>query len=248
VYQLYELAIENQYIQVDDIKQRAQKELTDLLWSEGSRSYLLNYCYISVVYLAQRVGVNLGFKQVQLPSIRQGTEGRFASFLSQHAVWYEDPLLDGWIGFLDDYQEYGDKKLSDKEVFWDFLRTTKREFKDEAALWALVAGADRFVTRLADFVGSLSEEERPSYGQFYGYWLSKFYGYDLSDKGYVRDKEQEDWSTALKESQRLAYFGGKSQNVSENVLEAFRLREAVVRKFWLGTAALLNSNPIVIAS
>ncbi|MGR6783059.1 hypothetical protein ACU6QH_00030, partial [Aeromonas veronii] len=75
--------------------------------------YLYNYSYMGVIYLAQRVGVDLGFLPVELPPIREGSEGRFASFLSQHMLWYEDPVLDGWLGFLDDFQEYGDEDLVD---------------------------------------------------------------------------------------------------------------------------------------
>ena len=101
VYQLYELAIENQYLAIDDIKDRVHRELTDLLWSDGARAYLVNYSYTAVIYLAQRVGVELGFKPLNLPSIRKGSEGRFASFLSQHKLWHEDPLLDGCFRLLD---------------------------------------------------------------------------------------------------------------------------------------------------
>ena len=89
VYQLYELAIENRYVELTDIKRQVAAELTRLLWSSGAREYLKLYGYMSIIYLAQRVGVDLGFRQVSLPPIREGTEGKFASFLSQHALWYE---------------------------------------------------------------------------------------------------------------------------------------------------------------
>jgi hypothetical protein len=48
-----------------------------------------------------------------------------------------------------------------------FLKTKQLEFKDEPALWALVAGADRFVRRMADLARALSK--KPSYGLFYAY-------------------------------------------------------------------------------
>jgi hypothetical protein len=251
VYQLYELAIENGYIGANDVKNQVQKELTELLWSDGSRTYLLSYNYLAVIYLAERVGVDLGFKPVQLPSIREGAAGRFASFLSQHALWYEDPLLDDWIGFLDDFQVYdGNEEKSDKGVFWDFLRTKQRKFDNEAALWAFVAGADRFLTRMADLAALLSDEEKPSYGLFYAYWLSKYYGYDWTDHGYVRDSDQADWAVALLDSKRIAYSIEQREKedgtaAQVNVLEAFRLRDAVVRKFWADTVAHLNRNRIL---
>jgi hypothetical protein len=145
IYKLYELAIENRYIEIVDIKQRVAAELTRLLWSDGARDYLKIYGYTSVIYLAQRVGLDLGFRQVVLPAIREGAESRFASFLSQHVLWYEDPLLDGWLGFLDDYQVLRDEAEADKKVFSKFLKTVQRKFTNEAALWGFVAGADRFL-------------------------------------------------------------------------------------------------------
>lgn len=250
IYQLYELAIENQYLSVNDIKDRVHNEMTNLLWAEGARAYLLNYSYVAVIYLAQRVGVDLGFKPILLAPIREGSEGRFASFLSQHTLWYADPILDGWLGFLDDFQEYGDEDKSDKEVFWDFLRTTQSKFEDGPALWAFVAGADRFVTRLADLARMLSDEEQSSYGLFYAYWLSKLYGYDLTDDGYVPDDDQEDWSKAILKSKRIAYLIGQRKRSAgsgsdpQALLDNFRIRDGVVRELWARTIAHLNDNPI----
>lgn len=252
IYQLYELAIENQYISVTDIQEEVKEDLTKLLWSEGARDYLYNYSYIGVIYLAQRVGVGLGFLPVKLPDIREGSEGRFAAFLSQHMLWYADPILDGWLGFLDDFQEYGDEELSDKEVFWKFLKTTQRAFEDEPALWTFVAGADRFVRRLSDLARMLDKEEWPSYGLFYGYWLSKLYGYDLTDDGYTPDEDQVDWAKAIVESKRIAHVIEQSKREEKEgadpqvLLETFKGRDGVVRQFWARTIAHLNSAPIVL--
>jgi hypothetical protein len=252
IYQLYELAIENQYLSVSDIEGQVGQELTDLLWSEGARAYLVNYSYIAVIYLAQRLGVDLGFRTVKPPSVREGSEGRFAAFLSQHMLWYADPILDGWLGFLDDYQEYKDEDQSDKEVFWDFLRTKQRAFKKEPALWVFVAGADRFVTRLADLTRTLFKEEMSSYGLFYAYWLSKLYGYDLTDKGYVPDDEQVDWSKAIMDSKRIAYLieqkrGAKAGGPdTQGLLDNFRLRDGIVRELWAHSIDHLNSNRILL--
>jgi hypothetical protein len=63
VYQLYELAIENGYIPEEAIRKEVKDELERLLWSDGARSYLFDYSYVAVVYLAQRVGADLGFKK-----------------------------------------------------------------------------------------------------------------------------------------------------------------------------------------
>ncbi len=246
IYQLYELAIENRYIEIIDIKQRVAAELTRLLWSDGARDYLKIYGYVSVIYLAQRVGLNLGFRQVVLPPIREGAESRFASFLSQHVLWYEDPLLDGWIGFLDDYQILRGEEEVDKMVFLKFLKTEKSKFTNEAALWGFVAGADHFLTRIADLSELLSEEEKPTYALFYAYWLAKFYGYTLTDKGYVRNRKKIHWSEALQNSVRIKYYNAESNKLEKgeasrvDSLKAFELRDHSVQQFWAITRKHLN--------
>jgi hypothetical protein len=245
VYQLYELEIENGYIELADVAQQIAAELTDLLWSDGARDYLKIYGYMSIIYLAQRVGVDLGFREVPLPPIRERTEGKFASFLSQHVLWYEDPLLDGWIGFLDDYQVLHEEEW-DKEVFLKFLKTEQREFTKEAALWGFVAGADRFLTRISDLSDSLSQDEKPSYGLFYAYWMAKYYGYTFSGNGYVRNRQKADWSEALGNSVRIKYYNEQSKKLAKDQaswvdsLEAFRVRDRSVQKFWVTTLKHLN--------
>lgn len=245
VYQLYELAIENRYIELDDIKQMVSDELTLLLWSDGARNYLETYGYASVIYLSQRVGIDLGIATGDLPDIRQGTEGRFASFLSQHALWYEDPVLDGWIGFLDDYQVLQNAQESDKAVFQEFLDTERDVSANDVTLWTFVAGADRFVTRVADLAASLSQDEKPSYGLFYAYWLAKFYGYRLTADGYVREPKMPDWSAALCNSKRIAHYNEIRKEVEGGTVdgfEAFRVRDRAVHEFWNNALQHLHNN------
>lgn len=246
IYQLYELSIENRYIELADIKQQVAAELTSLLWSDGARSFLKIYGYTLVIYLAQRVGIDVGFRQVPLPPIREGSEGRFASFLSQHVLWYQDPLLRGWIRFLDDYLVLSGEDEVDKKVFSKFLKTKQRKFTNEVALWGFVAGADRFLTRIADLSDSLSKDEKPSYGMFYAYWMAKFYGYGLDENGYVRDPKKIDWSEALQNSVRINYYNEKSKELDKGEtprvdgLEAFKLHDHLVRQFWATTLASLS--------
>lgn len=252
VYQLYELAIETGYISLDDVREQVHRELGSLLWSDGARHYLLCYSYSVVAYLAQRVGLDLGFKEVpQLPLIREGADGRFASFLSQHALWYKDKVLDGWIGFLDDYQVLNDADESDKEVFLSFLTTSQKKFDKEAQLWTLVSGADRLLMRLAGLAESLSDSEKPSYGMFYGYWMAKLYGYDLGKNGYFRDEEQVDWPAELLESKRIAYqLEGLSEAKlpdgvdPQSAIKLFEQRDKTVRDFWAITRKQFESDPI----
>jgi len=207
-FQLYELAIESGYIAVDDIHETAKDELTQWLCSPWAQKYIRDYDYLAVAFLAKRLDVDIDFDCTP-PAVRESSQVRFATFLSQHRAWYEDAALDGWIGFLDDYgvldledTDY----VSDKDIFYDFIRSKTGAFVEELALWKFAIGAERFVINLSDLYAHLSKEEKPLYGSFYAYWLARYFGYDLDDKGYKRDDEQADWSKELLRSVRLKDF------------------------------------------
>lgn len=253
VYQLYELAIENGYIALPDIEKRVRAELAKLLWSDGARIYLWNYNYTSVAYLAQRVGIDLGFKEARLPDINPGAAGRFASFLSQHSRWYDDAILDRWLAFLDDYLEVGDLKRTDKQILWDFLKTDRRKFDKELDLWTYVAGADDLIGRLAELAASLTSDEKPSYGMFYAYWMQKLYGYDLGQKGFFRDRNQADWPERLISSKRIKNQmevmskltrSPRAASRSRGPVEVFSRNDKIVRNFWEVTRRQLTADPI----
>ncbi|WP_316200674.1 MULTISPECIES: hypothetical protein [unclassified Bradyrhizobium] len=256
LYQLYELAVETGYIQLEDVRDRIYRELGALLWSDGARRYLRDYSYAAIVYLAQRVELDLGFKRIpELPPVRKSTQGRFASFLSQHALWYKDRELDGWIDFLDDYQVLNVSEETDKEVLWTFL-TTSRRLSKEARLWRFVAGADRLLMQLAGLAESLAVEEKPSYGMFYAYWMAKLYGYDLKRKGFVRDPAQVDWPKAMLASQRIIDQLNEADRLRgelpegikpQDAMSQFARRDEVVRAFWDITRKQFESDPIQFA-
>ena len=109
------------------------------------------------------------------------------------------------------------------------------------------------MTQLAELADTLSDGEKPSYGMFYAYWMAKLYGYDLGKKGYFRDREQVDWSTALIKSKRIAHqmlrVESLRKNLSEgfdlqNPIELFERRDGVVRKFWDVTRKQFETDPI----
>jgi hypothetical protein len=153
--------------------------------------------------------------------------------------------LDGWTGFLDDYQVLNEGE-TDKKIFSKFLKTEQREFTNEAALWGFVAGADRFLTRIRDLSNSLSLDEKPSYGLFYAYWMPKFYGYVLAENGYVRNRKKIDWSEALQNSPRIRYYNAQSKKLEKDKaswvdsLEAFKESDRSVQEFWTITLKHLN--------
>ncbi len=200
-YQLYELAIENSYIPLAAIRKEASEGLARLLWSEAARRYLRIYQYVTVAFLASRLDLDIEFP-CEPPPVQEGNQAQFASFLSQHQAWYEDVLLEGWLGFLDDYEVLRSRR-SDKETFQEFLRSDADRFEDEFTLWQLVAGAERFLLVLSDLYTTLSRSERPSYGSFYFYWMARFYGFRLTARGFERARNEPDWSRLLLRSKRL---------------------------------------------
>ena len=203
-YQLYELAVESSYIPLTAIWKEARNDLVRLLWSEAARRYLRHYHYVTVAFLAGRLGLEIGFP-CKPPPVQEGNQTQFAFFLSQHQTWYNDVLLDGWLAFLDDYEVLNSKR-SDKEILQDFLNSDTDAFDDEFVLWQLVAGAERFLFILSDLYTTLSRSERPSYGSFYFYWMARFYGYRSAARGFERDKNESDWSRLLLGSKRLKSY------------------------------------------
>lgn len=225
------MAIETNYIPLSAIRVEAREELLALLWSSGARRYLRIYDYVTVAFLSHRLDLDIGFP-CKVPEIRTGSQSQFASFLSQHQTWYEDAQLDGWLGFLDDYSVLGTKQ-TDKDLFWEFLKSKKSKYHNEDALWQLAAGAERFVTVLSDLYVALSESERPYYGSFYAYWMGRFYGYDSTDKGFKRDKKQTDWSKVVLKSRRLKEYVRSSVEVKEGGGRRSRAQVSrLVQKYW----------------
>lgn len=255
-YQLYELAIETEYIPISAVYAEAREELLRLLWSSGARRYIRIYDYVAVAFLARRLNLDIGFS-CEAPAVRKGDQSQFATFLSQHQGWYQDPVLEGWVEFLDDYQLL-DTRRADKDVFWDFLKSEKFKFRDEDMLWQFAAGAERFVVFLSELYLALSESERPYYGSFYAYWMARFYGYDSTGKGFKRDKKQTNWSKALLRSCRLKKYLRRSLELNTdpashrsktNSLDAFNRywelleqRNSMCKDFWKETRDFLNSH------
>ena len=255
-YELYELAIENNYIPLPAIRTEARLDLLRLLWSSAARRYLWIYNYVTIAFLARRLDLDIGFPCV-IPNVQAGNETRFASFLSQHHIWYEDALLEGWLNFLADYETLNATK-DDKEIFRDFLKSTNFRFHDENALWRLVAGAERFILILSDLKTILSDTERPYYGSFYAYSMAQFYGYRWSDKGFfTRDNNRLDWSKTLLHSNRLREYARRSLTIKPGIVrkrgslteeskywKLFGERNSNCENLWKVTREFLNSHTI----
>ncbi|WP_038966974.1 hypothetical protein [Bradyrhizobium diazoefficiens] len=176
--------------------------------------------------------------------MREGNQAQFAFFLSQHQTWYQDVLLEGWLGFLDDYEVFSGRR-SDKEIFQDFLGSDTGAFEDEFVLWQLVAGAERFLLVLSDLYTTLSQSERPSYGSFYFYWMARFYGYRASARGFERDKREPDWSRVLLGSKRLKAHARSILSTKRAERRYWKLlteRNADCLKFWQLTRQFLDEH------
>ncbi|WP_050418990.1 hypothetical protein [Bradyrhizobium tropiciagri] len=248
-YQLYELAVENGYIPLTAIEREGREDLARLLWSEAARRYLRLYHYVTVAFLASRLELDIGFP-CRPPPVREGNQAQFAFFLSQHQTWYQDVLLEGWLGFLDDYQVFSGRR-SDKEIFQDFLKSDTETFEDQFVLWQLVAGAERFLLVLSDLYTTLSPSERPSYGSFYFYWMARFYGYRSTARGFKRDRREPDWSQVLLASKRIRALARSTlptQRAERRYWMLLAKRNADCEKFWEATRQFLDEHQPPVAS
>ena len=89
-------------------------------------------------------------------------------------------------------------------------------------------------------------DEKPSYGLFYAYWMAKFYGYALTEDGYVRNRKEKDWSETLRSSVRINYYIEQSKKLEKDKaswvdsLEVFKARDRSVQELWAITLKHLN--------
>jgi hypothetical protein len=258
VFQLYELAVETEYLTVAEIPSDVRTRIVSLLWSKAARTYVESYDFLAVTFLAQRLGVVLDDNVRSLPMIRQNADAQFAAFLAQHRLWYDDERLDGWLYFLDDF--VSNNSDIDKHAFYNFL-TSRRSKKFET--WnqeqlELLDGADRLISLLAELAGSLDPITRASYGAFYAYWMARMFGYELSKTGYARNNDEADWANEIakcmssmvpnrslkQRSSKLQFRRVNDDQISfveiPNARELIRSRFDVVREFWKETRMSIN--------
>lgn len=199
VLQLLELSAESGYLPEHVVRPLGRERLLNALWPAGARLFVKHYDYLGVRFLAARCDIDLGLPKVIPPHPDPRAQVQFATFLSQHQGWYGDESLDWWLGLLDDYVgEEGEFDQPEDEAFYSFLRTGRLpgENRDvERRFYARADGLKRFLFLLANLFSFLPQRSAPFYGFFYLYWMAKFFGYELSDDGYHRDRElYYDWS------------------------------------------------------
>lgn len=202
--QLLELAVQTEYLSVQNIRSIARRELVRLMWPKSVRRFALEYDYFLVMYLANRVGVDLELPSVSPPSTRNGSQLNFALFLDQLRRSYEDQFLTDWLAFLDgfDIDEIETPALEDdideNDYEPDVRRLLRNIQKDRRSLspsmylsdsQRIVLGLRSFVLFLGDFFDSLDDGEIEPYALFYSYWLAKFHGFSL-EKRYQSKRQQ----------------------------------------------------------
>jgi hypothetical protein len=232
--QLVELAIECGYLDVEQVRSHARRELCWLLWSEGAREFVRLYDYLAVAYLATRVGIH-GLPATSPPPIEANASIRFARLLATHVEWVCDGDLEEWLGFLDDYIE----EEGEQNRLYEYL--TGKKVKPPRRVGELLRGLDRYVTLLSQLFETLDGETIPRVGLLYAYWLAKFFGYRLTPKnGYVRNvslwDDTDGWAATILQSPSVLRRWGVKESSSATDL---RRRVAILRGAWRKTARLV---------
>ena len=180
VPQLYELAVQTGYLPAEHVRKSARKILTDLLWSPAARGFVAAYGYVAIPMLAARVGVS-GLGVAQPPEPNADAALRFAGFLAHLRAFDADGQIQVWTRFLDDYIE----EPNEQDKVWRYLRGQLKIPPKRIA--ELLMGCQRFVTSLASAFYILDDDELARFGLIHAYWLQKFFGYKVTDSGYVKD-------------------------------------------------------------
>ena len=174
--QLLELAVVCGYFSLADIRSVALADFELLLKSRAAVEYLQIYDYLTIRFLAARLGHDFGLPVVKPPPINTAAALRFATFLSLHADFSESAPLDRFLRILDDFRfvklvdsSFLKKNLANPDDVP--LDNKARHVFEEATL-----GMFEFVDLLSNVFLQLEENEIPLFGCFYSYWLGQFFG------------------------------------------------------------------------
>lgn len=235
--QLLELGAESSYLSEAVVIREGKARLLNLLWSTGARSFVRDYDYLGVRFLAARCDIDLGLPRVTAPRPDQQAQVQFGVFLSQHQGWYGDENLDWWLGLLDDYAVDEDEfEESEDGAFHRFLRSGKLPCASadvEARFQERADGLNRFLFFLSSLFSFLPPETGPIYGSLYLYWMARFFGSELGNGGYQRDASlYYDWSRVVT-GPVLCATEGRRRAVREQIKvirQGFRATKSFVEK------------------
>jgi hypothetical protein len=229
--QLIELAVEMGYVPEESIYYEARQRLTNMLWSDPARDFVKGYDYLSVLYLAARVGVDLGQGELVPPPVKFSA-AQFATVLAEHKRWYEDTAISAWLSFLDDYIEIADEHGLVEQYFSSGLseKAPKLTATQRKRIELLANGAYHFVVRLSGIFDLLDDDERARVGLLYSYWIAKFFGYELGDNGYAESNEG--WSEDVT-AFAIAWTGEDvEQKLRANLRKAWDSRIKTIADAW----------------
>ena len=184
--QLLELAVEMGYVPLDAIKEQARQQFSELLWSDAARKFVWDYDYLSVGYLASRIGVDISQGDLAPPPVNEAGAVRFALVLAEHVRWSNDEVIDEWLHFLDDYVVTRNEQVLFQEYLLSRPSPTPKKVtvRQRDRFERLAAGAGQFVIQLSTLMAPLREDERAHVGLLYSYWFAKFFGYERGAQGY----------------------------------------------------------------
>ena len=204
VAQLYELAVQTDYLPASGVRRPARKILTNLLWSAPARGFVAAYDYVAVPMLASRVDVS-GIGKVQPPEPDANAALRFAGFLAHLRAFYADDQIQTWTRFLDDYIYEADEQNR-------LLRYLRGERKDPPRrIGELLTGCHLFVISLSSAFHVLNDDELGRFGLIHAYWLQKSFGYKKTQSGYVKNVDlwgtRDSWANTIVKSLQLGVEG-----------------------------------------
>jgi hypothetical protein len=199
--QLYELAVQTGYLPEESVKKPARSILTDLLWAEPARQFVVAYDYVAIPMLANRVGIT-GFTSTTPPTPDPNAALHFAGFLAHLRAFHADEHIETWLNFLDDHIVEDDEQ----DRLWEYLHEQRKQ--PPRRYEELLVGCQAFVASLASAFDILSENELGPFGLMHAYWLQKFLGYKRDRTGlFVKDTDiwgkADSWARTISTSPRL---------------------------------------------
>jgi hypothetical protein len=231
---LLELAVETGYLPLELIRDDARRELSLLLWSTAAQQFICYYDYVTIEYLARRVGIK-GVRTVDPPPVNREASTRFAIFLAQFSDWVEDKALRSWLEFLDDYVAYEGEQSAFRSYLLGEVTNRSERFSQ------LLYGIQRFLLSLSNLFCVLKPSERARFGLFYSYWMAKFFGYVLEEDGY-RQATQQSWADIIRKHPEPLLPPTSNDEARTAMRELLIQQIATIQEAWKVTSELVAAS------
>lgn len=200
-FQLYELAVESGYLTIEDVSSKVRGELINLLWSEPVRTFLVDYEYRHVRFLARRLGFNLGKESSDKPPRVNAHGGLyFTAFVTELGSWGYGADVTEFLGLLDGYglEDPTDPDYWEPGAFASFVADGTYPdgsgIQDVGRFASLSRGFIGCCLGLDQLLSPLPTNVRSMYVGLVAYWLAKLHGNSFGRKGYYRDSDLVSWS------------------------------------------------------